>query len=231
MTLKEKLIKLRTDFKLTQEDLAEELGISTSSIKNYENKKKDRTPEISVLKKYSKYFKVSMDYLIHDNIENETPENIKINEITKLSDKAIYNLKKYNHKSIDLLIESEQLSTFNNLLDLYFKFSSLVNKIEQLNIDGSTIDELAHNTNEIMKSYNLYCDDNNLITLYSNAIANLENTYLYVLENTEDRGDILLTELKEEYTDIYTTFAKAIKIVKLELIEEFSKFLNTTSIS
>lgn len=230
MTLREKLIELRTEAGLTQEDLAEKLMISTSSIKKYENEKKPRTPEINILKNYTKYFKVSMDYLTDDNIESKTSENIKINEITKLSDKAIYNLKNHNHKAIDLLIESEQLSKFNNLLDLYFKFSNLINNAEQVKIkDESTIDEWAHNINEIMKIYDSYRQQNSLITTYTITIENIEGFYLHVLE--DDTDIVLLDDLKEELSDIYITFVKAIKIVKLELIEEFYKFLNNTSIS
>lgn len=230
MTLREKLIELRTEAGLTQEDLAEKLMISTSSIKKYENEKNPRTPEINILKNYTKYFKVSMDYLTDDNIESKTSENIKINEITKLSDKAIYNLKNHNHKAIDLLIESEQLSKFNNLLDLYFKFSNLINNAEQVKIkDESTIDEWAHNINEIMKIYDSYRQQNSLITTYTITIENIEGFYLHVLE--DDTDIVLLDDLKEELSDIYITFVKAIKIVKLELIEEFYKFLNNTSIS
>lgn len=44
MTLREKLIELRTEAKLTQENLAKKLCISTSSIKKYENEKNPRTP-------------------------------------------------------------------------------------------------------------------------------------------------------------------------------------------
>lgn len=230
MTLREKLIELRTNAKLRQEDLAKKLNISTSSIKKYENEKKPRTPSTQFLKIYADYFKVSIDYLTDDNIKNETSENIKINEITKLSDKAIYNLKNYNHKAIDLIIESSQFSTFNDLLDLYFKFSNLINNAEQVKIkDESTIDELAHNINEIMKIYDSYRQQNSLITTYTITIENIEGFYLHVLEG--DTDIVLLDDLKEELSDIYITFVKAIKIVKLELIEEFYKFLNNPSIS
>ena len=230
MNLREKLINLRIEKNLTQANLADELGISISSIKKYENEKEPRRPETYILDKYSKFFKVSMDYLIDDKIENKTSENINISKILNLSDTAIYNLKKYNHKAIDLLIESEQLSTFNNLLDLYFKFSNLINKTEQVKIkDEPTIDELAHNINEIMKIYHSYRQQNNLITTYTITIENIDGFYLQVLE--DNRDFVTLADLKEEFSDIYITFVKSIKIIKLELIEEFSKFLNTTSIS
>ena len=230
MTLREKLIELRTEAKLTQENLAKKLCISTSSIKKYENEKNPRTPEIHFLKIYSEYFNVSMGYLTDDNIKNKPSENININKILKLSDKAIDSLKNNDHKAIDLFIESSQFSTFNNLLDLYFKFSHLIRKTEQLKIeDKFTIDELAQSINEIMNVYNSYCTENSLITLYTPAIENLDGTYSLALGDNEDIDFVSLDDLKAEYIDIYTTFVKAIKVVKLELIEEFSKFLDSTS--
>lgn len=171
-----------------------------------------------------------MDYLTDDNIKNKPSENININKILKLSDKAIDSLKNNDHKAIDLFIESSQFSTFNNLLDLYFKFSHLIRKTEQLKIeDKSTIDELAQSINEIMNVYNSYCTENSLITLYTPAIENLDGTYSLALGDNEDIDFVSLDDLKAEYIDIYTTFVKAIKVVKLELIEEFSKFLDSTS--
>lgn len=231
MDLREKLIKLRTEKNLTQASLANKLNISISSIKNYENEKKPRIPDTYILNRYSKFFKVPMEYLMNDEIENKTYENIDINKILKLSDKAINNLKNNNHDAINLFIESKQISTINNLLDLYFKFSDLIKKIEQLNKDETTIDELAYNTNEVMKLYNSYCTENSLITLYTSAIENLECTYSLALGDNEDRDCVTLDDLKEEYIDIYTTFVKAMKTIKFELIEEFSKFLDSTSIS
>ena len=49
MDLRNKLINLRKEKKYTQEQLAQKLGISVSTIKNYESKKKSRTPDINIL--------------------------------------------------------------------------------------------------------------------------------------------------------------------------------------
>ena len=56
------LKKLRQDYNLTQEDLAEKINTSRSNIANYENDK--NKPSIEVLEKLSKIFNVSIDYLL-----------------------------------------------------------------------------------------------------------------------------------------------------------------------
>lgn len=53
--------KLRESKNLTTRMLAEELGISNAAISFYENCK--REPTLSVMEAYSKYFKVTLDYL------------------------------------------------------------------------------------------------------------------------------------------------------------------------
>lgn len=62
MTLHERLIELKESKQLLQKDIAAELGISLRAYQYYE--RGDREPNASVLIVMSKYFGVSVDYLL-----------------------------------------------------------------------------------------------------------------------------------------------------------------------
>ena len=64
MTLGEKIYRLRTDRNLTQEQLAEKLGVTRQSISKWEGDLVK--PEIEKLKAMAKLFEVSLDDLISD---------------------------------------------------------------------------------------------------------------------------------------------------------------------
>ena len=80
---------LRSDYNLTQKEVAEKLSVSTSTIGMYESGK--REPDIETLNKISMLFDVSIDYLLGkaknkfsypnsklSDIENEFPEGIDV---------------------------------------------------------------------------------------------------------------------------------------------------------
>lgn len=62
MTLHERLIELKESKQLLQKDIAAELGLSLRTYQYYEHG--DREPNASVLIAMSKYFNVSVDYLL-----------------------------------------------------------------------------------------------------------------------------------------------------------------------
>lgn len=53
---------LRNEFKISQQKLADAVGVSQQSINKYENQ--DVEPDIAILIKIADYFSVSVDYLI-----------------------------------------------------------------------------------------------------------------------------------------------------------------------
>lgn len=80
MKFEEKLIQLRKARGLSQEDLAEKLGVSRQAISRWEQG--STTPDMMNLKQLSELYGVSADYLIHD--EYESDEDIpKVKETTQ----------------------------------------------------------------------------------------------------------------------------------------------------
>ena len=69
MKFENKLINLRKSRGMSQEQLAEALGISRQAISRWESG--DSTPDMTNLLGLCQYFNVSADYFIFDEIENE----------------------------------------------------------------------------------------------------------------------------------------------------------------
>ena len=70
MALSEKLYTLRKKSGLSQEQLAEQLGVSRQAISKWESGQS--VPESDKLIVISNYFKVSLDYLLKEESEQET---------------------------------------------------------------------------------------------------------------------------------------------------------------
>lgn len=62
IALKERLVTLRKEHSLTQQQLADELNVSRSSVASWENG--DRIPDINNLADLSAFYNVTCDYLI-----------------------------------------------------------------------------------------------------------------------------------------------------------------------
>ena len=78
-----KLKEIMEQKSIKQNELAKKLGISTTSLNNYCNKKTE--PNIETLKKFADYFNVSLDYLCGRTWNNQIgyiPENKK--EVVKI---------------------------------------------------------------------------------------------------------------------------------------------------
>jgi len=73
MTLAEKIFTLRRKNGLSQDDLANELGVSRQAVYKWESG--NSTPEIDKIKMLSKLFKVSFDYLLNDDIDDFEPSD------------------------------------------------------------------------------------------------------------------------------------------------------------
>lgn len=86
-----RLKMLRTENKLTQEDLGKVLKLSKANISKYESGSID--PNIDTLKMMSQYFDVSIDYLLGKqdvkNIENKNVKNDEEKDIEELLEETM----------------------------------------------------------------------------------------------------------------------------------------------
>lgn len=76
MKLPEKIQRERKKMGLSQEKLAEKIGVSRQAITKWENGL--ASPELEKIVSLSECFKVSTDYLLKDNITEPTPPRICI---------------------------------------------------------------------------------------------------------------------------------------------------------
>ena len=84
MNYGDRLKQLRLSKDLKQSDLAAILGVSTSAIGSYE--RCERQPAFELLHKYSKYFNVSIDYMLCNSNELFTVEYYQQSAAFELSD-------------------------------------------------------------------------------------------------------------------------------------------------
>ena len=75
MTLGEKIALLRSQKKLTQERLAQALGISRASLAKYETNKNE--PDLETIRKIANFFDVSIDYLLDNSTSSNESIDIK----------------------------------------------------------------------------------------------------------------------------------------------------------
>lgn len=78
MNFDEKIIKIRKDNNLTQEEMAEKLNVSRQAISNWKNKR--NLPDIEMLIIISKIFSISLDELILGGEEMNDIEKKLIND-------------------------------------------------------------------------------------------------------------------------------------------------------
>ena len=78
MTLGEKIIKMRKQKNLSQEDLAEQMGVTRQTISNWELN--ETTPNIMEAKKLSKIFNKSLDELVENDIKSILEDKISNTE-------------------------------------------------------------------------------------------------------------------------------------------------------
>lgn len=104
MTLGEKLAKVRKEKNITQEQLADYLGVSRQSISKWESD--IAYPETDKLIRMSELFDCSLDYLLKESVtekanDTETPDGAKTTVISPLGIRAfkIFNLFDYEYKS------------------------------------------------------------------------------------------------------------------------------------
>ena len=91
-SLGEKLLRLRKEMKMTQDDVAKVLGMSRTSFSKYENG--NSAPPLQVLRKIAAIYNVGLEYLIFDEntsirlndsqSEDENTSSVSVSKITEL---------------------------------------------------------------------------------------------------------------------------------------------------
>ena len=91
-SLGEKLLRLRKEMKMTQDDVAKILGMSRTSFSKYENG--NSAPPLQVLRKMAAIYNVGLEYLIFDEntsirlndsqSEDENTSSVPVSKITEL---------------------------------------------------------------------------------------------------------------------------------------------------
>ena len=69
MNIGEKLVNLRNNASKTQEEVAQQIGVSFNNIEDWETNK--ATPSIDVLPKIAEVFGISVDFLLSDKNKND----------------------------------------------------------------------------------------------------------------------------------------------------------------
>lgn len=134
MNIAEKLRKLREEKGLSQDQLIDELykeqgeKIAISSVRNYENEKSPRVPQGTILLALARFYNVSVEYLLDDNISAKSINNVSISRELGLSDESIETIKRLKNKFdhfLDIFFSSDEGYYF--FYDLFLKVHSEIN--------------------------------------------------------------------------------------------------------
>ncbi len=98
-----KLKQIREDKDIKQEILAKELGVTQTTISNWESGA--REPDIQMLIKISKYFDVTVDYLIGNDMPNKKFASELKQSYENMTKEKMLDIVK---KQIDLLLKLEK---------------------------------------------------------------------------------------------------------------------------
>lgn len=134
-----RLKALRESVGLNQSQLAEKLGVSRGSISYYENG--DRVPDIEFFYRVSKFFNVSLDFLIGEKSGDERPLEDKLS----LTSEAIDAIELLS-RTVDTKTQLSLADVLNALLlcpefsDLLFQIDAAANMDEQ---DATRLRELS----------------------------------------------------------------------------------------
>ena len=74
MTLGQKIKKLRTEKGLTQKDLADDIHVTFQTVSKWENDENE--PDVSTIRELAKLFGCTLDYLLSEEEEIKTNNNI-----------------------------------------------------------------------------------------------------------------------------------------------------------
>ncbi|HBH95036.1 MAG TPA: hypothetical protein DDX91_04740, partial [Ruminococcaceae bacterium] len=124
-----RLVKLREEKEITQQTLADDLGITRQSLSLYE--KAERTINIDLIVKIADYFDVSTDYLLGRTTNKTTDIDLQaVCDYTGLSEKAIIFLHTLSNRAKGIEISptySQEINDIENFVaEQNYKLSELL---------------------------------------------------------------------------------------------------------
>lgn len=218
MKLYEKIIKLRKEKGLSQEELGNAINVSRQAISKWESEQ--TKPDIDKLKEIAKFFNVSYDYLLNDEIEN-------IEETKKETGKKI-NVKKIIIRILIVFIAIYLMVSLYKFIAL-FRFYKVADSFSEENYWMS---ETSSSNNESEMDYITIKIGDRIIKETSNPYAPKEELI------TNENGEVIPyniefidTKTKEWYTLHYdnetkTYFYEGNGIKNVDTEEDLNKILN-----
>lgn len=102
----------RNSLNLTQEELAQKLGVTKGAVANYENETSH--PKEPIMYKLFDALQVDANYLFQDEMGSNYPMKVSYNEMEHI--KKYRNLDNYSKEIVDFILnkESERMHTINN---------------------------------------------------------------------------------------------------------------------
>ncbi|HIE4788150.1 TPA: helix-turn-helix domain-containing protein [Clostridioides difficile] len=201
-TFGERLKKLRTEKKITQQELATILNINKSSISRYE--KDQQMPEIKLLETIADYFDISLDYLLGRS-------DIMIGE--KLKQLRIKNNLKQHELAEILNVSQSTIGMYENDQRTP-PAESIVKLAEYFNVTtdyllGHTKTNYSVNAN-IPGMPSIVCEDNSIYDILDEKkdIKSLEDINKF-LENTDYNNEV--KEVLKKYIQLNEMDRKAIE--------------------
>ncbi len=148
----ERLKTLRRERGITQQELADAIGISKGGLCYYENT--NRAPDITVLEKFADYFKVSADYLLgRTNAQTQKAKLQAVCNYTGLSDKAVGLLAELKER------KTPQLQAVNFLLEQAAEDMDIIYPVDDTdNYEGSILNAVVRYLNRY-EGYDDYLAD------------------------------------------------------------------------
>lgn len=201
----ERLKLLRNSEGLSQQELAEKLGVSKGSLGFYETCR--NTPDIEFLDRTAKYFGVSVDYLLgRSEVQQEEKTDVKdICDYLGLSDKSLESI-------LELKCERENIEIFNTFLESSF-IQWMISIIRLIRISKKTI--LLH-TKTVLKGKTPKNVSKTAVVYNKLAVADYRNKLsemMLKLVDTITSYSYIDEELNREFINSpeYKSFVKKLK--------------------
>ena len=108
MSFSTRFVQLRKDHRLTQQEMADRVGMHITQVKRYESEQAQ--PSIEILKKIAIAFNVTTDWLIFEDGERDLPKQLQ------LKFEAVSQMSKEDQRTIQSLIDGMILKHTANQL-------------------------------------------------------------------------------------------------------------------